>query len=561
MYKRQRYNLRRNRKQGWKDGDWRTSKREYGYHIAVKKALKKIGRPALMAIVSEIHQIVGKRVFHPVNMRQLTNKQLRSIIRSSIFLKEKYLPNGNFDKLKARLVAGGHMQDRSLYDDVSSPTVSTTEAFIVASIAASEGRAVATLDIDGAYLNADITEQEVLMKLDPIVAAILVKLRPDYESFMQPDGTIVVKLDKALYGCVESAKLWYQHLSGTLISMGFERNPLDICVFNRTDESGKQCTIVVHVDDLMITCKNEATIDKVIADLTERYKDVTVKRGSVHSYVGITFDFTAKGRVKLTMDGYVRDTLRLYEVQGKAATPAGENLYKIDTNSLTLDADRVTEFHSRVAKILYLAKRVRPDLLTATIFLATRVQSPTEDDWSKLNRLLKYLNATPGLGLVIEPDTVLNVSAYVDVAYGVHADGKSHTGSIITLGKGAVYVKSSKQKLVSKSSTEAELIALSDSSSQVIWTKNFIAAQGHSERPATVYQDNMSTIAMADKGRSTSERTKHIHVRYFFIKDAVERGEIKIVYKPTGEMVADLLTKPLQGEQFRRLRALLLNWH
>ena len=505
--------------------------------------------------------MVGKRVFHPVNVRQLTNKQLRSIIRSSIFLKEKYLPNGNFDKLKARLVAGGHMQDRSLYDDVSSPTVSTTEAFIVASIAASEGRAVATLDIGGAYLNADITEQEVLMKLDPIVAAILVKLRPDYESFMQPDGTIVVKLDKALYGCVESAKLWYQNLSGTLISMGFERNPLDICVFNRTDESGKQCTIVVHVDDLMITCKNEATIDKVIADLTERYKDVTVKRGSVHSYVGITFDFTAKGRVKLTMDGYVRDTLRLYEVQGKAATPAGENLYKIDTNSLALDADRVTEFHSRVAKILYLAKRVRPDLLTATIFLATRVQSPTEDDWSKLNRLLKYLNATPGLGLVIEPDTVLNVSAYVDAAYGVHADGKSHTGSIITLGKGAVYVKSSKQKLVSKSSTEAELIALSDSSSQVIWTKNFIAAQGHSERPATVYQDNMSTIAMADKGRSTSERTKHIHVRYFFIKDAVERGEIKIVYKPTGQMVADLLTKPLQGEQFRRLRALLLNWH
>ena len=127
------------------------------------------------------------------------------------------------------------------------------------------------------------------------------------------------------------------------------------------------------------------------------------------------------------------------------------------------------------------------------------------------------------------------------------------------MGKGAVHAKSSKQKLVSKSSTESELVALSDEASQVLWTRNFLLLQGHKMRPAKIYQDNMSTIALADKGRSTSERTRHINVRYFFTKDKVESGELMIEYLPTEEMVADLLTKPLQGELFRRLRSKLLN--
>jgi hypothetical protein len=78
--------------------------------------------------------------------------------------------------------------------------------------------------------------------------------------------------------------------------------------------------------------------------------------------------------------------------------------------------------------------------------------------------------------------------------------------------------------------------------------------------PATVYQDNMSTIALAAKGRSTSDRTRHIHIRYFFVKDRVDSGEVRIEYKPTKLMLADLLTKPLQGDLFRAMRKELLNW-
>jgi hypothetical protein len=102
-------------------------------------------------------------------------------------------------------------------------------------------------------------------------------------------------------------------------------------------------------------------------------------------------------------------------------------------------------------------------------------------------------------------------------------------------------------------------VAVSDGLSEVIWARNFLLNQGVLLGPAVVYQDNKSTMALIAKGRSTSSRTKHINIRYFFVKDRIEAGEIVIKYAPTEEMLADLLTKPLQGELFRRLRRSLLN--
>jgi hypothetical protein len=218
------------------------------------------------------------------------------------------------------------------------------------------------------------------------------------------------------------------------------------------------------------------------------------------------------------------------------------------------------EFHSRVAKLLYLAKRVRPDILTAVIFLSTRVKCATTDDNVKLNRVLGYLNSTCEMGLVLEGHKALSVIAYVDASYGVHADLKSHTGGIITLGDGAVWSKSTRQKLNTKSSTEAELVAAADVCSQVIWTRDFLLEQGYKVGPASLMQDNTSTIHLISNGSSNAEKTRHISIRFFWMKDRIESNEIEIAYCPTADMVADVLTKPLQGDTFRQLRRRLLNW-
>ena len=201
-----------------------------------------------------------------------------------------------------------------MYTDVSSPTVTTQAVFTTAGIAARERRNVRVIDISGAYLNANMTGIKVRMRLDPVVSAILTKLDAQYEKFVEEDGTIVVELDKALYGCIESAKLWYEHISNTLCDLGFVKNQYDQCVFNLSDENGKQCTICLHVDDLMITSVSSKLIEKVTQGLKSAYGTISVHDGLIHSYLGMTFDFSQLGKVKLSMEKYVTDLIKDCEV-------------------------------------------------------------------------------------------------------------------------------------------------------------------------------------------------------------------------------------------------------
>jgi hypothetical protein len=164
------------------------------------------------------------------------------------------------------------------------------------------------------------------------------------------------------------------------------------------------------------------------------------------------------------------------------------------------------------------------------------------------------------VGIRLRPGKTVQIEADIDASYGVHSDGKSHSALHLSLGARNIFAKSTKQKIVCKSSTEAELVALSDMCSTVVWVREFLIAQGEKALPAQVYQDNQSAMALVERGKSTADRTRHIKIRYFWVKDRVDMGDINIVYKPTDSMIADLLTKPLQGEHFKRIRNVLLNW-
>ena len=532
------------------------------FHVKIKKALQKYNRQGLLSCYNELMGIHDKGTLIPVDRRRLSSDQLRKIIRSQIFLKEKLDPDsGELLKLKARLVAGGHMQDRSIYEDISSPTITLQSVFMLATIAAKEGRRVVTADIAQAYLNAKMTGIEVIMELDEVSTAILSHIAPDiYSKFTQENGKMLVQLDKALYGCIESARLWYFTIKDFLEADGFKVNSQDICVFNK-GEGENQITIGIYVDDLFISSLNDDLINDFISKLIAEYgSDCKINEGVFHSYLSMIMDFSQLGKVKITMPQYVEEMMEQFEVEGRAATPALENLFEVREESPLLDDNLQEIFHSRVAKVLYIAKRVRPELLPTVIFLATRVKKASEDDWFKLTRMLKYINGTRELGIILEAENILSIRSYIDASFAVHPDMRSHSGACITLGKGPVFSKSSKQKLMSKSSTEAELIGLSDNFPQVIWTRNFLIEQGYDVPPGKVYQDNQSTITMVKKGRSTSERTRHINIRFFFIKDKIDNGELELEYLPTEDMVADILTKPLQGNLFKKLRNELLNW-
>ena len=130
----------------------------------------------------------------------------------------------------------------------------------------------------------------------------------------------------------------------------------------------------------------------------------------------------------------------------------------------------------------------------------------------------------------------------------------------MSMGRGALYSSSTRQKLNTKSSTEAELVGVNDLMQQILWTRYFLESQGYEVRDNIVHQDNQSAILMEQKGKgSSSKRTRHINVRYFFVTDRVAAKELSINHCPTGEMTGDFFTKPLQGAQFIRFRADVLN--
>jgi hypothetical protein len=264
----------------------------------------------------------------------------------------------------------------------------------------------------------------------------------------------------------------------------------------------------------------------------------------------MTFDFTVPGEVSITMENCVSDILAECGVTAARATPAAETLFEVRADVRTASPAEAAYFHTYVAKILYLAKRVRPECLTAVSFLTTRVQECDIDDMAKLKRLLGYLLGTRHRGITLRIGENMTVRAYIDAAYGMHStSGKSHTGCAIVLGDaGALFAKSSKQKIVTKSSTEAELVGLSDTATQAIHLRNFVQAQGYDIGPVMIYQDNMSCMALMKLGGPGSERSRHINIRHFWLCEKVTDGEVIIEHLSNTGMFANALTKPVQGQ-------------
>jgi hypothetical protein len=193
-------------------------------------------------------------------------------------------------------------------------------------------------------------------------------------------------------------------------------------------------------------------------------------------------------------------------------------------------------------------------------FLTTRVKSPDEDDWKKLVRLIRYLRGTTDLPLILKADSSAIPKWWVDGSHGVHPNMRGHTGGGLSLGKGMPITMSIKQKINTRSSTETELVAADDFMPIMMWTNYFLEAQGYGSNKAILYQDNQSAILLENNGKvSSSKRTKHINIRFYFITDRIANEELSVEYCPTGEMTGDFFTKPLQGHQFIKFRRIIMN--
>jgi Reverse transcriptase (RNA-dependent DNA polymerase) len=528
--------------------------------MSAKAGIRKHGEAAESALMSEFAQLENLSVYHSVDPAALTKEQKRAALRAINLIKEK-----RDGRLKGRTVADGRSQ-RTLYDksETASPTVSSDALIISIIIDAHEGRDVATADVAGAYLKADM-EDYVLMKFTGESVDILCKMNPEHTTFVVYENGIKVlyaRLDKAIYGCVKSALLWYNLFTSRLKDMGFVLNAYDPCIAN-CDIDGSQCTVAWYVDDNKISHKDPAVVTRIIELIETQFDKMTVTRGNEHVFLGMHIKYNGDGTAEIRMKDYLVEAIQEsgMDITGDAPTPATKSLFVVDDKSPLLGKGEAETFHSVAAKLLYVAIRARMDILLAVIFLCTRVSKCTEQDKRKLKRLLQYLNGTLDLTYTVGADDMGKIRSWVDASYAVHPDFKSHTGGVISLGRGGLVCKSAKQKLNTKSSTEAELVGASDYLPNIMWVSNFLKEQGYAIDENILEQDNESAIKLEKNGRtSAGPRSRHIDIRYFWIKDRTEATGIKIRHCPTLQMLGDFFTKPLQGSLFRVFRAVLLGY-
>jgi Reverse transcriptase (RNA-dependent DNA polymerase) len=538
-----------------------------GLQMELHEARTKYGTRAVKAAADEIKQILKKKVFRGVTVEEEKTEYDTKPIPSSMKIKEKF-KGGLLDKLKGRLTGGGHKQRKEVFQDIKyAPTVTTTAVMSVVSIAAHEKRAVATLDFTGAFLYADMPtdrQRATLVKLGQFLTRILVKIDPSYEKYVRSDGTCVVVLDKALYGTIIAAAAWYRKISGDMKGLGYTVSKYDNCIFYK-NILGKQIIVTLHVDDMFFAAAGgEAAIDIAVEEIKGLYEEVTVHRGKKLNYLGLDMDFSTPGEVAITMTDYANNAVKLFEeTYGEltvAKVPANENIFKVDESSGMLNKTQATDYVSHVMRLQYLGKHQRYDILFPLSILNKRVKGPTNKDWGDLKRLMQYVKGTRDKPLILKAGNLDRVTGYIDAAFSVHPDMKGHAGVVVLLGNAPIYVKTSGSKINTKSSTEEELCGMHDYSNMVLWSRKFLNELGYGKDVARIKQDNMSTMDLIYEGRAKALSTKHIDRRYFYVKDLIDRKEVRVVYCRTDMMIADLLTKPLSGFYFERLCNKLMNF-
>jgi hypothetical protein len=268
---------------------------------------------------------------------------------------------------------------------------------------------VVTVDIPGAFMQTEIDEL-IHVKLEDEIVDVLLMVDSGYAKFVTYENgkkVLYVELQKALYGTLQASLLFWKELSNFLVNtLGFDFNPYDRCGVNKVID-GKQCTIIWHVDDLMLTHVSQEVLDHIVSELSRKFgrEDLlSVHTGDIHEYLGISIDFSKKGKVIFQMTDYIQNMLDELpnDFDGTAATPATSYLLKTRECAAKLSMELSELFHSNVAKLLYLALRARPDILVAVAFLTTRVSSPDIDNLGKLKRVMRYLRDTRNLTLTLE---------------------------------------------------------------------------------------------------------------------------------------------------------------
>jgi len=381
---------------------------------------------------------------------------------------------------------------------------------------------------------------------------LFVERYPKLKASTNQNGTLTFRLRRYLYGLQESPLAWNRVLHQKLKQMKFERSVADPCAYTRPHKDG-QLYLTVHVDDMLLISPSDDARLWFEKDMESQF--TITKQVNELSYLGMTVKKSKNGII-VHQRGYIDSMVSKYQAdrESKTTSPTSADFLTYDDKDDKVD---ITKYLGIVMSLMFLARFTRADVLMPVTFLATKSADPRQKDYNKAMKILNYVVATKSRHLTFRSNVDLRLAAYSDASHMLHADAKGHGGIIVTFGGTIVATKSFKMKLVTKSSTESELVAVEESVPYVLWILSLLQDLGlETKKPVKLLQDNLSAIGIIQNGGSFN-RSKHMVARYGFVKQHMELGDVAFEHCPGEVMPADMLTKPLDGSRIKKLSELV----
>ncbi|PIL36305.1 hypothetical protein GSI_01968 [Ganoderma sinense ZZ0214-1] len=444
---------------------------------------------------------------------------------------------------KARLVAKGFSQvEGEDFDKIFSPVVRFETVRLIMALAALEDWHISGLDVRSAYLYGKLDEEIYLE---------------------QPEGFRisgsehnVFRLKRALYGLKQAGLAWWRTLSESMKLMGYKRltNDAGLYIYKRHSD-GELVVVIVYVDDALFCGRDK----KLVALLKARFMKKWECRDLGDAKEFLRMRITRIGRkIFLDQRTYLEKVLdRCGMTNARPALtplPAG---YIPAPNTGQATPELRSRYQKVIGSLLYLMLGTRPDLAFAVTKLAQHAANPTEDHLSKALHICRYLVGTKNYALVYNGDSQLGLIAGTDSDWASDPyTRRSQTGFMLKLANCAFSWVSRAQKTIALSSTEAEYMAMSNCSRQVVWVHNLLAELGYYIGRVPLSGDNQGSIHIG-QNPVTESRSKHIDIRYHYVREVYDRGITDIFYVEGTNNPADIFTKNLGTVKFHHFRPYL----
>lgn len=510
------------------------------YEVAVKSAESKNWQSAMKEeMIALANNNTWCLVPLPENTKTLDNKWVYRV---------KTDADGNVIRFKARLVARGFNQEKDIdFTETFAPVVRYDSIRLLLALAAEHSLEIAQFDVQTAFLYGDLTED------------IYMKQPSGFEDRDFPD--YVCKLNKSLYGLKQSPRCWNTKFVNFLNQFKFKQLKSDPCVFLGMFEN-YEVYLALYVDDGLVLSESNSAINKLMFHLEENFKVTTNTESCVKQFVGMQIEHNSvTGTVAVHQKPYINKILERFNMQdaNTVAVPAEPGIYLKSLEDMN-SCDKSKPYREAVGSLIFLATVSRPDIAYAVNQVSRFLNNWTEEHWKAVKRILRYLKGTMDYKIVYSksaPASEVKVCGFSDADYaGCVETRKSTSGYVFVCASSPITWASQRQSVVAQSTTEAEYIALAFGTKEALWIKYFLDELGLAQKSIVINVDNQSAIKLA-KNSEFHKKTKHIDVRFHFIKDECNKGNIVVKYVESSNQLADIFTKPLSRSVFLNLVRML----